>query len=190
MMANADLVRQKLTDTLQASSLKQLVEERRRERETFVLLDCSVSMCDPIGLGNPTRCIDSLRQIAAELRETIHCPQVGFGILGNVGFIDVVPEPTGSTPLAEAIEFCRRHHAKHLIVVSDGLPNNPAEALQEARAFPGPIDVFYVGSDEQGSRFLQELAHATRGQYQKTTLAAPKQLATSIRGLLASHGEA
>lgn len=183
-------IRKKLEGTLQAGSLGQLVKERQVERETFLLLDYSSSMADSVSPYGLTRKIDALRQVAHDLRDDVSCPQVGFGGYAQSGGIrflaESIPEPSGGTPLAEGIFFCKQQGAKHLIVVSDGAPNDREAALQAARDFDGPIDVFYVGPEgDAGAEFMKRLAEATKGRVQVTTLKETKFLTSAIRGLLA-----
>lgn len=182
------LIRTRLENSLQASSLKSLVQRRQQEKTTFLLLDCSGSMAEPCRPGE--RRIDALRAVVDTLHAQVACPLVGFGLsldsqTADVAFITRVPEPMGSTPLDKAITFGARHQATHLIVVSDGEPNSPERTLEAAKAFAHPIDVFYVGPPGgPGEAFLTRLAQASGGQRQTTSLRQPEQLVSGIKGLL------
>lgn len=192
----ADLVRKddqlakKLSSSLESGSLKALVQERKAEKETHLLLDYSSSMDGGVFYGSQTRKIDALRKIADDLRADTTCPQVGFGGSAydgsnNIRFIERVPEPAGGTPLAEGIDFCAQHGAKRIVVVSDGEPDDPQAALASAKAFGGVVDIVYVGPEGgPGAVFMKKLAEATKGRVQVTTLRDTKQLTGQLRGLL------
>lgn len=174
-------------------SLLDKVKARRRNRKSFMLLDYSGSMGDPLdgkwSITSFTRKADALQAIVKGLNDQgINLPMVGFGGFathGGIKFVTAVPEPEGMTPLAEGIEFCTREHAEHLIVISDGEPDDKRAALKAGEDFGGPIDVFYVGPDGgPGAAFLALLCNTTGGQYAPADLAETKQLETKIRGLL------
>ena len=181
---STELLKVKESLTLTKGSLLDVIKQRQAQRTTMLLIDYSGSMDSPAEQGSNTRKIDALRGIAQQLKQDLpQLPQIGFG--RRVGFIETVPEPDGMTPLTEGMEFAQQHHAGHLIVVSDGMPDDPQGALAVARTFGGPIDVFYVGPrPSEGEDFLRQLSQASGGQFASTTLAQPKQLETRIRGLL------
>jgi hypothetical protein len=183
------LVRQKLEGTLQAGSLAQLVKERKRERETFLLLDVSGSMLGFTEEHSQTRKIDALKRLVSELREELTCPMVAFA--EKPSFVsEHIPAPGGWTNLTAAIQFAQQHEAAHLIVISDGLPDSQEASLRAAKAFGGPIDVFYVGPPgDYGEAFLKALAAASGGKSQTISLAQTKQLSSAIRGLLTAGGD-
>lgn len=176
-----DLVRTKLQASLQTKSLSDLVQERSYQAGTILVLDCSGSMDSAVEWGSRTRRIAALREVVGALGSD-RPRMVAFP---PPRFVEYPPEPDGQTPLDEAITFCATSRATHLIVVSDGQPDNRQRALAAALAFGGPIDVVYVGPEgESGADFLRQLAASTRGQYHGQTLTAPKQLTQTIRLLL------
>ncbi len=188
--------RNQLTKTLTGGSLAALVKAKQAERTTFLLLDCSYSMTQPAGgtrdyySGGQSK-MDALRNIVGQLhRDGVNPIMVGFGLTPDpgphaVGFVEYVPDAIGSTPLKEAIEFAHRHGAGHLIVISDGEPDDPIGATYAAEKFNGLIDVFYCGSrPSHGEQFLQSLAQATGGKCQSVSLSQQKQLTDSLKGLL------
>lgn len=181
------VVRDTLHTSLQAGSLASLVKQHQGQQSTMLLLDHSYSMTDPVAPGSRTRSIDALRTMVTQLKEEMpSLPLVAFGG-ARAWVVNRVGEPAGGTPLAEALDFARLHHALRVIIISDGIPNSEEGALRAAREFNGPIDVFYVGPrPSRGEDFLKRLALASGGQFQSTTLAQPKQLAAGIRGLLAA----
>lgn len=183
-----DQITKKLAGTLTAGGLRALVEERRKLAKTFLLLDYSGSMDEFVTARGTTRKIDALRQLVTDLvaEDNLPCPLVGFG--ASVGFITRIPAPGGGTPMAKAIDFAAGQGSEHLIVISDGIPDDRDAALRAAQDFMGPIDVFYVGpeSDLSGADFMRRLASASRGgRVSVTTLKDTKQLQSAIRGLLA-----
>ncbi len=197
----ADLVRRDTlvttpSPTLSVGSLASLVQRKKSARSTFLLLDCSGSMAEPAGDGGRfaggTSKIAALRGIVQGLKaDGVVAPMVGFGLddykNGGVGFVESVPKAFGATPLAYAIDFASAHDAGHLVIISDGLPDSPQDALDAARRFAGPIDVFYVGPrPSPGETFLQNLARVSGGQCQSLTLSQPKAITDGLRKLLAA----
>lgn len=159
---------------------------RTADRNSMLAIDVSGSMGAVLATG--LRAIDELRKVATVLRETHPVPMLAFGLTGqhSVSMVETIPEPGGDTPLAKAITFAKAQNANHLVVISDGMPESQSAALAAARAFGGPIDVFYVGDPgDPGELFLRQLAEATGGNCSYTDLAQdPKLLAGKIAGLL------
>jgi Mg-chelatase subunit ChlD len=171
----------KLNKSLAKTSLDDLV--KARTRRSLLLVDASGSMGDHTREG--VRKIDALRKVVDTLRETHPVPMAAFGLRGSnhVDLVDRVPEPSGSTPLAEAIDFGKVQGANHLIVITDGAPNPPESCVFEsARRFGGSIDVFYIGDgNDRGAAFCKELAELNGGSCGLTDLVgAPKVLAGKI----------
>jgi Mg-chelatase subunit ChlD len=185
MTQSTDLVATKaaldqLNKSLERSSLDDLVQARTRR--SLLLVDCSGSMSDRVRTG--ARKIDALRKVVETLRTTHPVPLAAFGISGDrqVDVVDAVPEPSGGTPLDLAIDFGAEQGATHLVVVTDGQPNDEDAAFESARKFGGPIDVFYIGDgNDRGSKFAAKLAAMTGGSCGLTDLVgAPKVLANKI----------
>lgn len=194
--SQADLAR-KLTGGLTSGSLADIVKAQQIEEETFILLDYSSSMdenCSGSWDSDGDRKIDALRRVANDLKSEVNCRHIGFGGYPSmdhnaVRFLDhePIPEPEGGTPLAFAIRFAKGNGGKHLVVVSDGAPDNEHDAMTAAKEFGGPIDVFYVGPrNASGERFLKELANATKGSCSVTSLKNTKEITAGIRGLLSA----
>lgn len=181
----------RLKRTAQRSSLDDLISARTKR--SLLLVDCSGSMDMRVKSGE--RRIDQLRKVVDKLRSTNRVPLAAFGISTHteVGLVDVVPEPSGGTPMHLAIEFGRSLEANHLIVVTDGCPDSPQLTLDAAKRFGGQIDVFFIGDEgDHGAKFCAELARVAGGKYGVTDLAGDggtKQLAAKIVALLGDGSE-
>ena len=93
----------------------------------------------------------------------------------------------GSTNMAGALRFAKvaDNLGIKLILISDGEPDNRKDTLDVARTFKSHIDTIYIGSERDGSgrRFLEELAAATGGRFEKSV--APAMLGEPVLKLLA-----
>jgi hypothetical protein len=162
-------------------SLKNRV--KNDERNSIVLLDTSGSM--ESGTNSEQRKIDALRDLVYRLRaEGIQFRQIVFG--SSVEMREDIPEPGGGTPLTEAIEMATNHAPGKLVVISDGIPDNPDSALNAARKLGVRIDCFYVGPrPSQGEVFMSQLSDATGGSSHVGDLGAGvKALAGEIKKAL------
>ena len=181
----------RLKRTTQRSSLDDAINARTKR--SLLLLDCSGSMDMRVKSGQ--RRIDQLRKVVDQIRSNNRVPLAAFGINTptEVGLVDVIPEPSGGTPMHLAIELGRSLEANHLIVVTDGCPDSQELALDAARRFGGPIDVFFIGDEgDRGARFCEDLARATGGKFGVTDLAGDggtKALAGKIVALLGDGSE-
>jgi len=153
-------------------------------RRSLLLIDCSGSMSDRLARTNERR-IDALRRVMRQLRSTHSTPVAAFGGYRQVEIVEDAPEPTGTTPLDDAIDFGREQGANHLVVITDGEPNSQEKAFAAAARFGNPIDVFYIGDAHgHGLSFAQELARRTGGVAHLSDISATKQLSSQIAGLL------
>lgn len=171
-----------LAKSMTAGSLRALVSARKKN--AVVLLDTSASMSESIGGGGPMK-ITQLREVAATLREmSPNVPFIAFhGAVAQV--VEAIPDPSGNTPLAKAINYAKQLGAQHAVVISDGEPNDTWAAREAARNFGGQIDTFFVGNPHSfGAQFLQEIADLTGGKSNVTDLGQPKQLGQKIAGML------
>lgn len=155
--------------------------------EVMLLLDTSGSMGSPININEPKTRIEGLREAVVEIKQSGSCPMIAFGgpYGGEVRFVDDVPNPSGGTPMAEAINLAKTYGATRVVIISDGAPDHRPTTLEAARNFGGRIDVVFIGSVgdyEQGEAFMKELAALSGG---KTSLADFKQLAGKVVALLA-----
>src|SRR5262245_12590486 len=186
------IVEKTAVDKLKKSAAKDDLDDfLRGARRSLLLIDTSSSIGDRIRSGE--RRIDALRKVVRMVKAEKNVPTAAFGRFYSsdgsfqlVRVVEDVPEPEGMTPLAEAIDFGRREGATHLVVVTDGEPDNEQRALAAAQAFANPIDVFFVGdAPSAGERFAQRLAQLTGGTFGNADLGTQqKQLTTKIAGLL------
>lgn len=176
-----------LKSSLANSSLSSLVQATAAAgRRSLLLVDCSSSMRQPLAKGG-TR-ISELRNVVEDLRTTHPVPVAAFSGDG-VRLVDGIPNPTGGTPMSDAIEFGTTNRATHLVVVTDGVPNSESAAFEAAREFGGRIDVYYIGNGgDEGARFCQRLAKMTGGTCGVTDLGDVKALSAGIKGLLGTGG--
>lgn len=197
------LVRQ-LEKSGSLSSLADLVRVRENEN-VALLVDVSGSMADYVddvasANRNYTRRIDALRIVVRDVVQKKMVPVFAFGgpITNHdhqMAFVwqvpyDAIPEPTGGTPLRQALEHARQQGFGRLLVVSDGNPDDKSGSLEAARLFGGRIDVVFVGPANDwtgGSAFLDELAKATGGNRFEGDLGDTKQIGATIAGLLAGE---
>lgn len=169
----------KLANSLAPTGKLSATDQFLRGSEVVMLLiDTSGSMG-----GTPIR---NLRDVVAGIQAQGTVPMIAFGgpFDAQVRFVDVVPEPDGGTPLHLAIPFAKQYGATRLVVVSDGLPDLTNESMTAAKEFGGQIDVVFVGHDERGSFFLNELARATGGRRINADLSDIKAITGTVIGLL------
>lgn len=184
-----ELVR-RMEASLEAKSLTDLVQAVTDE--VFLLIDTSGSMAAQLDVEK--RAIDALRDVVRDIRTQGSCPMIAFGGPYDmpVRFVDVVPEPAGGTPLAQALQLAKDYGATRVVVISDGAPDGGTEFnLEAARLFGGQIDVVYIGEPgSAGELFLKKLAEATGGSGMGGDLRKPKELTRGIIGLLEGPSEA
>lgn len=159
--------------------------------DVMLLLDTSGSMSSPINYNEPKTRIEGLREAVVEIKQSGSCPMIAFGgpYGGEVRFVDDVPNPSGGTPMAQAIELAKTYGATRVVIISDGAPDHKPTTLEAARAFGGRIDVVFIGTVndyEDGKSFLEQLAAMSGG---RTSIADFKQLAGKVIGLLAGDVE-
>ena len=155
--------------------------------EAVVIVDVSGSMNDTDSRDGMSRYNVALEELAA-LQAKLP------GKIAVIAFSQYpmfcpggVPPMLGSmTNLAEALRFSRVADVGDIrfVVISDGQPDNEAEALREAKLYKNRIDVIYVGSENHpyGRDFLTKLAAASGGV--AVTADRVKELARSVETLL------
>jgi Mg-chelatase subunit ChlD len=77
-----------------------------------------------------------------------------------------LPSPGGGTAMHKALRIAADLRAGHVIVVSDGYPDDDDAALAEAENIPGMIEVLFVGDDNDrpGIDFMHRLARIGGGR--------------------------
>ena len=174
--AETNLVRRVLETSLAIGGLSDLM---KATEVPMLLIDTSGSMS-----GNPIRL---LQKAVTEIQSAGPVPMIAFGgpFDAQVRFVDIVPPADGGTPLHMAIPFAKEYGATRLVVISDGLPDLPAQSIEEAKNFGGRIDVVFVGhAHDGGATLLETLAKMTGGQRLQGNLAETKALAATVIGLL------
>ena len=195
-MAN-EIIRQ-LQQSVSTKSLGQLAKDKAAKEEamrSFLLLDCSGSMGEHCEPSRPK--IVALREIADSLNKSgLLFTQVIFpGFSWGAEISSIIPDPSGNTPLHAALEVANVEDALHVVVISDGIPDEVrlAELCAEELKRKGvKIDVFYVGPyPHEGERFLRSLSKMTGGQFQKTSLKGSQRaaLTQSVKTALLEHGK-
>ena len=128
------------------------------ERSPVLLLDVSGSM--RLGIGN-RRKIDILRDAVAKvgIGMDIYCFSDGMTKT------KYIPEPAGSTNLAGAFQGLPVG-GMSLLLISDGIADDPEDAIQVGIALKTPVNVLYIGeSGDRGEDFMRKLAEATGGKW-------------------------
>ncbi|HHT51733.1 MAG: VWA domain-containing protein [Clostridiaceae bacterium] len=140
----------------------------------ILLLDISGSMSGPSGDGIPK--IDHLRKAVAAL-EWNDIKWVAFSdnvySNGNSKIFSKevpIPDPRGGTGLHVALEYLNSIRAVEafdkVVFISDGAPFSRELSLQEAQRLGVPIDVIYIGRDDEwGMDFMKKIADTTGGRY-------------------------
>jgi len=156
--------------------------------DVLVLVDVSGSMATPDSRGGQRRydvACSELRKLQAEMPGKVGV--IAFS--GNVEFCPggVPPLMAGNTDLAAALRFAQPADGTvRFIIVSDGEPDAPGEALRVAGTFKSRLDTVYVGpeSERGGADFLRRLAAASGGRHVVADRAM--DLAAATQGLLAA----
>lgn len=187
MNGNVAIVPGSLSDV--AMSSNHSLAETFLSCDTVVLVDCSGSMYAEDSRGGKRR-----YDVACE--ELAKLQARNSGKIGVIAFSDDaifvpggVPPMLGSgTALHKALRFARVADVPGIrfVVISDGQPDSPEEALQEASKYKARIDTVYVGpeSERSGALFLARLAAAHGGS--QVTADRAKELASTIQQLMLS----
>jgi len=150
-----------------------------------LLADVSGSMRSPA--WGSQRKIDVLREAVDATRRAIACTLIAFSAKARE--VARIPEPESNTDLVAGLRAAQTHDPGVTLVISDGQPDRPEEALALARTFRGAIDVLYVGpdSDAAAMAFMRRLADAAGGRVETSDIATPRgvqRLEGSLRLLL------
>ena len=153
-----------------------------------ILLDLSSSMLDMDAgerYGDISR-YDRLVEIVADFPD-----ERKFGF--NYSAFEIpkgtqIPQPCGGTSLAKALLHLDQVGIYHIILISDGQPQDKPGCIQLAANFE-KIDVIYAGP-QPAPPFLKEFADAASGQYYDCSFNLPKQLTQAVSGLLTAPKKA
>lgn len=155
--------------------LSDVVKEKAAAKaaaKTFFLIDTSGSMLDELD-GTPK--IQHVRNLVEEIRNH---NIVSFSTRVYMGY----KEEFQSTNMHIAFKFIGNQKPRRVIVISDGLPNNPSETIEAARALSIPIEIIYIGPpNSPGESFMKTLANLTGG---KEATVKPQELTRQVRLLL------
>lgn len=163
--------------------------------ETFLSVDALV-LVDTSGSMDSHDAAGGRQRYAVACDELKHLQATLPGKIGVVAFSDTAVFCPGGIPtflcagtnLAGALRFVQAADDTGIrfIVISDGSPDSPSEALEVARKFKSKIDVIYVGPEAgPGSKFLAELAAAAGGQ--AVTADRVKDLSANVQLLLGTR---
>lgn len=158
----------------------------RRRGQVVILADVSASMEMPAWGGR--RKIDVLRESVAATRDGIPARLIAFS--DEAREVNSIPEPDANTNLTAGLKAALSHDPGVTLVISDGQPDRPDEALKLARQFRGVIDVLYIGpeTDTAAIQFMRDLAAASGGTWAKndiTTVSGARNLTRQIVLMLA-----
>lgn len=162
------------------------LQQAMAEAEVVVLVDISGSMADYDGTDKARyeRAQEVLDQLQRDYAGKIIL--ASFDYDAEFQFTGRLPLPRGGTNLAGALNFVRDlSEAYQIILVTDGRPDSPQEALESAKRLASPLNIMFVGAenDVYARDFLDELAKATGGSLSVTK---PELIGGGIKGYL--HG--
>lgn len=157
---------------------------RVARRGTIILADVSHSMSE-FANGRPK--IQILQNALDGIAQN-HTPIVAFSrrvreLLPG----QRLPEPDGSTALHLALSFCEARNPERIIVISDGHPDDPGQALWIADRLTGTrIDVIYCGpeTDAVGIEFMRRLARGGGAAEVINLTREPARLSSQVRLLI------
>lgn len=165
---------------------QQLASQKRPHNCDWVVADISLSM-NWAAFEDKRRitCLrDALRPLAGRVQV------LAFNNTTQFVQADEIPDAGGGTDLAGALRTMHELEPLHILVVSDGEPNNKPDALTEATKLSDQcvIDVLYIGPQETAAEeFMQALARAGRGRYSKFDInkQSPLLLGNKVSDMLA-----
>src|SRR5580692_6859260 len=160
---------------------------------TVIFPDCSGSMSDHVGndYGSGNRESHDKAYFCREAVKTfidncfIGATKVGLASFPELVVVEPTHDllvvkhaaeqiaPTGSTPMAEPLDFVLDEWPiTHGIVISDGSPDSVAAVEDSARRYKAKsikIDAVHIGADTGGESLMKMIAETTGGIYIKFT---------------------
>jgi hypothetical protein len=163
---NKSIVRGSLSDIAQ--------QENKSLAESFLGADCVVIVDNSGSMGAEDGTGKSRRERAQT--QLKYLQETFAGKIALICFADRIQFLPGGkmdyvgegTNLVSALNFAKVADGLgiKLVLISDGLPNDPGGALAVARKYETPIECIYIGSENgTGQHFLQDLALATGGAF-------------------------
>jgi hypothetical protein len=156
---------------------------------TVILLDVSGSMDEAVETGK--RKIDILRKAVNRPLMPDEMVFVFSSTCRRALDFWSIPEPEGSTALHLALLDVIYCNPKHTLIVTDGHPDDPEEALASAERLSGTISTLYIGRDDDHNAiaFCRKLARVGCGTAQVCDITKPQNqllLKETITALLPS----
>lgn len=156
--------------------------------DAMILMDVSGSMASQDSRDNLSRYDVALQELAKLQRDMPgRLAVVAFSSKTELIPGGIPPFFGGGTDLAGALRFAKIADVDGMkfVVVSDGRPNDEADAMAVARTIEATISCVYVGPENGlGRAFLKRLAAANRGTFGTSTCAV--NLAETVTLLLKS----
>lgn len=162
------------------------LRERKQALQTqkdanILLLDISGSMLDPVSESpHSDRRIDILWTLVQKMRsQNIPFRCATFNTRCEWSDVTEKPQPYSSTDLAGAFDWLHSMATpQQITLITDGLPDNPSEALYFAQQLRCPINVLYVGPDDSSptaqlaQAFCRQIAQVANGSYASNNLSS------------------
>lgn len=145
------------------------IAETFTNADVIVIVDTSGSMAANDSRGRRSRYDVACEELAA-LQKSLPGKIAVFAFSDYTEFCPAgVPRfISGGTDLAGALRFTKiaDNPGRRFIVISDGQPDEPDQALKVAATYQNRIDTIYVGPEMEnsGRRFLELLATRHQGQ--------------------------
>jgi len=156
--------------------------------DAIIMIDISMSMeaadCQNGQTRYQTAC-DELRRLQRQIPGKVAVIEWADGHAFMPG--GVPSPPYGCTNLTGVLQFVKQADdcGIRFVLISDGEPDNPYSALDEAHTFRSKIDTIFCGPENgPGADFLRRLASLTGGQYANNTTRGIVELAQTVTQLL------
>ena len=171
----------KLASSLRDELSKRFGQSNHRTNAECLLLDISSSMLSGAGTGRSR--IEELRDLVVKFPGVRKFVFPGGSLWRPVEELagSFIPEPHGTTPMAEAFASLKQRGLRSAVVITDGRPDSEDEALAEAGGLK--LDIIYVGP-EPVPQFLIDLARQTGGDFMRGRFDCAPAIETKIKGLL------
>lgn len=183
------------TNALVQGSLRQIAQTTGRSlAESFLSCDAIV-IVDVSGSMSAEDSRDGLSRYDVANQELKHLQESLPGKIALIAFsseVQFCPSGVaafqgGGTDLSAALKFCKVADLPGIkfVLVSDGVPNDPEDALRIAKTYTNHIDTIFVGPEddhEGGKAFLAKLAKISGGQ--AITQDCARELNAGIQQLL------